>query len=93
MRKKYLPEKSRRNHLPSSNVMPRTPPDIFTHKEYLNRGATGNRFQASQIIRTATYKDAHGNQITLKEHETVFTGPKDMRGGTFITPTKRIGRR
>lgn len=48
---------------------------------------------ASDIVRTATYRDANGNKITLKEHETLLTGPKDMRGGIFTTPTKKIGRR
>ena len=93
MGKRYLPQKSKRNYLPSNTNVARTPPNIFSEKRYLSRGASGNRFQASQIERTAIYRDANGNKVVLKEHETIFSGPKDMRGGTFITPTKKEGRR
>ena len=94
MYKKHLPQKSHRNYLPSNrNLTTQYPPNIFNRKDYMSKAASGNRFLASQIERTAIYKDANGNKIILKENETIFSGPKDMRGGTFITPTKKIERK
>ena len=93
MYKKHLPQRSRRKYLPYNNYLTtQYPPNIFNRKDYMSKAASGNRFLASQIERTAIYKDTHGNSVVLKEHETIFSGPKDMRGGTFVTPTKKIGR-
>ena len=97
MRKRYLPQSTSGKQYPvvnKNNVRPTTVPNIFsTRRDYISKGITGNRFQASQIIRTATYRDANGNKVTLRENATIFNGPDSFKGGMFITPTKRITRK
>lgn len=97
MSKRYLPQRASNRRYPvvnKNNVRPTMTPNIFSsRRDYISKGLTGNRFQASQITRTATYRDANGNKVTLREDETIFSGPETLRGGMFVTPTKKITRK
>ena len=96
MRKRYLPQKTNKRYPVTNkkNIRPTTMPNIFSkRRDYMTKGITGNRFQASRITRTATYKDANGNKVTLREDETIFNAPETLTGGVLVTPNSKITRK
>ena len=93
MKKKYLPKRrDDNNHLIASRTS-FNPPNIFNRNSHLKKSVSGDRVLASRITRTAIYKDAKGNMAILKEDETSFSAPKDLRGAIVTSPNTKIKRR